>query len=167
MHLLLTLLVCACLSAADQPLLKPDALAAARLVGAAAKTSTARFDPASGVLTLAISDSAADPWGLQVLLPVEAAIAAGDPLRLSLRVRCSAPPAAGEPALAVFVQRGEKPYAKSISRRIAATAAWQDIVVDGRACEDLPAGKAQVGFFLGISQGVYEIAGLSLSRPPR
>lgn len=167
MRLLLPLLACACLAAADLPLLKPEALSAARLVGAAAKTSTARFDQASGVLTLAISDSAADPWGIQVVLPVEAAIAAGDRLRLSLRVRCSAPPAAGEAALAVFVQRGEKPFGKPISRRIAATAAWQDIAIDGVASEDLPAGKAQVGLFLGISQGVYEVAGLSLSRPPR
>lgn len=161
------LLLTAC-AAAEPAAIPADYLATAQLVGAAVHTSTAtwRSETAGGVLRLAITDVAEDPWGIQLLTPTTRALRAGERLRLSLRVRCVEQPTDGAAELAVFLQRSEPPYDKALNKRLVPGAAWETVTCGVTVQEDLAAGEAQLGFFLGIRRGIYELADVRLATLP-
>jgi hypothetical protein len=165
---LVILLLTVCV-AAEPAAIPADHLATAKLVGAAVHTSTATWRSESdggGVLHLAITDVAEDPWGIQLLTPTTRALRAGERLRLSLRVRCIEPSTDGAAELAVFLQRSEPPYDKALNKRLTPGIAWETVACDVTVQEDLAAGQAQLGFFLGIRRGIYELADVRLATLP-
>lgn len=167
--LLPCILVAAALTAADPAILTPsDPVAVAIVQGSAAKPSvvpvTGQSFPAA--VRLQVATASEQDWMVNMLLPVDGAVAEGEMLELEFWIRAEAAPGV-KTAVRVVHQRTSAPFNNAIEEPLRPKPAWERKVVAYRARHAWAAGESRLGFFVGTAVQTVEIGGVVLRRRGR
>ncbi|MCK6487911.1 MAG: hypothetical protein L6R48_06140 [Planctomycetes bacterium] len=166
---ILALALASALPAADGATLTPaDPIAASTFQGAKGGPAKHSVVPVAGqafpaAVRLQVLTACEQDWHVNVLVPVEGAVAKDEALEVEFWVRAEA--AAGvQPVLRVVHQRTSAPFANTVEETVRPTATWERKVVAYKARSAWTAGESRLGFFVGSAVQTVEIGGISLRR---
>lgn len=169
---ILSLALAAALPAAEGAVLTPaDPIAASIFQGAKGGPARHSVVPVAGqafpaAVRLQVLTACEHDWHVNLLVPVEGAVAADEALELEFWVRAEATDGV-QPVLRVVHQRTSAPFANTVEETVRPKAAWERKVVPYKARSAWAAGESRLGFFVGTAVQTVEIGGIVLRRAAR
>jgi hypothetical protein len=145
-----------------------DAIAASVFQGA--KGGPARHSvvavagqPFAAAVRLEVVTATEQDWNVNLLVPVEGAVAKDEALEVEFWVRAEA--AAGvQPVMRLVHQRTSAPFSNTVEETVKPGPAWQRKVVAYKAKQAWTGGESRLGFFVGTAVQTVEIGGIVLRR---
>jgi hypothetical protein len=153
-HLLLIALVAATFAAEPVSLLPDDSLSAFTFnsVGQTGRREmlTVSNQSFATALRVLVREQPKLPYAVNLLCPVEHAVATGDTLELDLWARGEPGDGATETAIAILHQKSERPWTSLVNKRLVLNGAWTRHRLAYRAVADYAAGDSRIALFFGV-----------------
>jgi len=163
----LSLMLCLGTAHADAPpsvsaITAADAALSAPGPEAAAQTIVATpGQPFAQALHIETRGASANPWDIQVILPTNTPIKAGDALLLTFYARVLSP-GDGSAMINAGFEKASDPYTKSLEVNLTPSGVWTRFDLPFKSLDDYPSGQAHAHFLLGFGRLTVEMGGFSL-----